>query len=289
MGSPQEKEETTMKGGRYFFPAILSAGMSVSSHSARTASPAGIAGELEAAFLSKKAYPVISTQVEGLTVDRAYEIQAEFVKRREVGGEAVAGYKAGLTAGAVQRAFGLKEAVRGTLFKSMLHRAGTLHRKDFAGMFIETEIGYRFGRDITEPVDDIGALERAVDMVFPAVELPDLTYTDIKELKGTDLIATNVAARRVLIGEAAGAGDLNAVTVRLFHDGREVTSGEGKNSLGDQWEALKWTVNNVLTRGGEVKSGYIVITGAISEMVRAEPGRYSADYGDFGKIEFEYR
>ena len=125
--------------------------------------------------------------------------------------------------------------------------------------------------------------------MFPAIELPDVAYTDMKLITGSDLIATNVTARKVLIGKAAKAKDLNAITVKLFHNAEEVTSGIGKNALGDQWEALRWTVNDVLARGGKVKNGYIVITGAISKMVPAKPGKYLAHYGDFGKIEFEYK
>jgi len=45
----------------------------------------------------------------------------------------------------------------------------------------------------------------------------------------------------------------------------------------------------MLARGGKVKDGYIVVTGSVSKMVPAKPGKYLADYGDFGTIKFEYR
>jgi 2-keto-4-pentenoate hydratase len=250
-----------------------------------------IAQKIEDAFVAKKPYPLVSQEIEGPTVDQAYEIQAELVKLREDKGEVVMGYKAGLTAGPAQKRFRVKKAIRGTLFKSMLRRPGTLYQKDFVRMFIETEVGFRFGEDITEPIDDIKSIKRAVASVFPAIELPDVAYADMKLVTGSDFIASNVAARKVLIGKAVAvkAKDLNAITVKLFHNGQEVTSGIGKNALGDQWDALRWTVNDVLARGGKVKKGYIVITGSISKIVPAKPGKYLADYGDFGRIEFEYK
>jgi len=241
--------------------------------------------------MAKKPYPLVSQEIVGLTVDQAYEIQSELTRLREEKGEVVMGYKAGLTSAPAQKRFGLNAPVWGTLCKSMLRWPGTLYRKGFAHMFIEIEIGFRFGKDITQPVQDIASLKRAVAIVFPAIELPDVAYANMKLIKGTDLIATNVAARKVLIGKAVSVRkmDLNAVKVTLFHNGQEVTSGMGKNALGDQWAALKWTVNDVLARGGKVKDGYIVITGSLGKMIPAKPGKYMADFGDFGKIEFEYK
>ena len=273
----------------FFLCLILATCLFMATSPAFSAPKDVAAKQIDNAFFAKMPNPLVSQEIEGLTVDQAYEIQDEVVKLREGKGEVVFGYKAGLTSAPAQKKFGAKEAVRGTLFKSMLRWPGRLYKKDFIRMFIETEIGFRFGKDITEPVDDIKSLKKAVSIVFPAIELPDIAFTDMKKIKVTDLIATNVAARKVLIGDAVRVKDLNAVSVKLFHNGQEITSGLGKNALGDQWEALKWVVNDVLTRGGEIKNGYVVITGCISRLLPAKPGKYVADYGDFGKIEFEYK
>ena len=48
-------------------------------------------------------------------------------------------------------------------------------------------------------------------------------------------------------------------------------------------------VNDVLAKGGEVKDGDIVITGNLTGANRAKAGKYLADYGSFGKIEFELK
>ncbi len=257
--------------------------------SASTASQVMMAEKIEGAFVAKRPLPLVSQEFKGLTLDQAYEIQAELVKLREGKGEVVMGYFAGLTSAPTQKRFGVTEPIWGTLCKSMLRWPGTLYQKDFVHMFIDTEIGFRFGRDITEPIEDIKTLKRAVAIVFPAIHVIDPVFTDMKLMALSDLIAANVGTRKVLIGKAAKAKDLNAVTVKLVHNGQEIASGIGKNALGDQWEALKWTVNDVLARGGKVKNGYVVLTGVISKMVPAKPGKYLADYGYFGKIEFEYK
>lgn len=243
------------------------------------------------AYSERTPYPMSSQMIQNVTVDQAYDIQDAFVRKMRDSGETVVGYKAGLTAIAAQEKFGVFNAIRGTLFKSMLRWPGTLYQKNFGLLFIETEIGFRFGKNITAPVEDIGSLKKAVSIVFPAIELPDLYFSDMEKITGPDIIATNVAARQVLIGKAlpVNTQDLNAVSVRLFHNGEEIAHGMGKNALGDQWKALQWTVNHVLEKGGEIKNGDIVITGSLTPIQPVTPGKYLADFGTFGKMAFEYK
>ena len=183
--------------------------------------------DIYSAYSERAPYPMPSMMMQNVMVDQAYEIQDAFVRKMQDSGETVIGYKAGLTATPAQEKFGVSEAVRGTLFTSMLRWPGTLYQKNFGRLFIETEIGFRFGKKITEPVEDIGLLKKAVTIVFPAIELPDLYYSDMKKITGPDIIATNVAARQVLIGKAlpANTQDLNAVSVKLFHNGQEIAHG----------------------------------------------------------------
>jgi 2-keto-4-pentenoate hydratase len=246
-----------------------------------------IAQEIDNAFVAKKACPLVSQKIKGLTADQAYEIQTAVVELRENRGEVIMGYKAGGWSPQFQKRFGLKQPIWGTLFKSMLRWPGKIYLKGHVRMFIEPEIGFRFQKDITEPVHDIKTLKRAVAIVYPAIELPDLGFSNMKLFTGVDILASNAGARTVLIGNAARAEDLNAVMVKLLHNDQEITSGIGKNAGGDQWEALRWVVNDVLAKGGKVKDGYIVITGCLTKLLPAKPGKYLVDYGSFGKIEFE--
>lgn len=249
------------------------------------------AQKIEDAFMARKPYPLVSQEMKGLTIDQAYEIQAELARLREAKGEMAMGYKNGLSSAAVQKRFGVTGPIVATLFKSMFRWPGTLYRKNFVIMLIEPEIGFRFGRDITKPIEDIESLKRAVAIVFPAVELPDFAFKDMKQVTGSDIVATNAIARKILVGKAVAvrAKDLDAVTVKLFHNGQEITSGVGKNAPGGQWGALKWTVNAALARGGKVKSGDVIITGILTKLIPGKPGKYVADYGDFGRMEFEYK
>lgn len=282
-----EEEKMTKKG--IFVFIIISVCLLITPAPVLSGEYDMIAQEIEEAYINKKPRPLVSQKFKDLTIEQAYEIQTTLVKLMESKGAICMGYKAGLWAPAAQKRFGLNGPVQGTIFKSMLRWPGTIFLQNHTRLFIEPEIGFRFQKDITEPIHDINVLKRAVAITYPAIELPDIAYPDMKLLRGADLIASNVAARKVLIGDAVKTEDLNAVTVKLLHNGQEIASGMGKNAGGDQWKALKWVVNDVLAKGGEIKHGDIVITGILTKLTPAKPGKYVADYGSFGKIEFEFK
>jgi 2-keto-4-pentenoate hydratase len=123
------------------------------------------------------------------------------------------------------------------------------------------------------------------------IELPDMGFADMKQLKGVDIIAANVAAKQFILGQekAVEEVDLNAVMVSLSLDDQEVNTGKGKDALGDQWQAALWLVNTMIKQGWKLEPGYIVITGALGKMLPGKPGKYVADYGSFGKIAFEIK
>ncbi len=272
-----------------FFGILATIALLTATISVWAAPPAEVVQKIEDAFVNRTPCPLVSQEIKGLTVDQAYEIQAGVTKLREGKGEEIVGYFVGLADPAAQKRFGLKEPIWGLIFKSMVEGPGTLHQKDFGGMLIEPEIGFRFGKDITEPIKDLQSLQKAVGGVLPAIHFPNLFYTDMKLIAGGDLIASNVGTRNVFIGETTKVDDPNAVMVKLLYNETEITSGIGKNVLGDQWEALKWAVNDVIARGGRVKKNFVIITGVISKAPPGKPGQYVADYGNFGKISFEIK
>jgi 2-keto-4-pentenoate hydratase len=79
------------------------------------------------------------------------------------------------------------------------------------------------------------------------------------------------------------------VTISLSLDGQEVNSGKGTDALGDQWNAALWLINTMIEQGWTMEPGHVVITGALGNMIPGKPGKYLADYGDFGKIVFEIK
>lgn len=235
--------------------------------------------------------PVLSVNNELRDTKAAYRIQKEYVEKK-LATDKLAGFKAGLTSKGGQKKFGVDEPVAGILFASgQLSDGAIVDSKQFHRLMLETEIGFVIGTKITEKISDIATLQQSIQSVMPVIELPDLGFADMKNLKGVDIIAANVAAKQFIAGQPKAATDidLNAVTVSLNDQDTVINQGKGTDASGNQWEALRWLVNTMIEQGWTIEPGQILITGALGKMRLGKQGKYIADYGDFGKLTFEIK
>lgn len=233
--------------------------------------------------------PVLSTQVQEVDAATAYAIQKAYVQKRLLS-DKLAGFKAGLTSEAGQKKFGIDAPLAGLLLASgKLTGSPVLNGSKFHLLMLETEIGLVFKETLSKPLKDVTELRSMVQSVMPVIEFPDLGYTDLKQLKAVDIIMTNISAEKFLVGDAQDfhGQDLNAVRVTLLREGEVVNVGEGRDVLGDQWQAALWLVNTLIEQGWSLEAGQLIITGALGKMIPGKAGKYTADYGEFGKIAFE--
>lgn len=259
--------------------------------------PGAVSGEPGGAEILLKAHregrpiPLLSLDYPEMGVGEAYVVQKDYVSRRLVD-DSVAGFKAGLTARAVQEKFGVDAPVSGVLFESGRKGDGAvIEASAFKVPMLETELGFVVGQEISGPLREVTELKSRIQEVFPAIELPDLGFADMRHLKGVDIIAANVSSKQFIIGplQKASDFDLNAVEVTLSLDGREVSRGRGPEAMDDQWQAALWLVNTVTAQGYRLKPGQVIITGALGQVTPGLPGAYVADYGELGKVSFEIR
>ncbi len=250
-----------------------------------------MADSLISAYEHSLPIPVLSQNFVSLDLDCAYAVQKAFVGYR-LQTDSIGGFKAGLTTPGAQKKFGVPFPVAGVLFAAGAKpNYSVIDRADFHNLMIETEIGFIIGKPITRPLKNIAELKEHITFVLPAIELPDLGFTNLKVLKGIDLIAANVAAVQYIPGSyrLPQNHQLNDVKVILYRDGQQVNCGHGTDALGDQWQAALWLVNTMIEQGWTIDKGHILLTGALGNMIPGKPGHYLADYGSFGKIEFEIR
>lgn len=234
-----------------------------------------------------KTFPLPSAQLPSLNEEKAYALQRELAKRIVEKGDKVSGFKGGLTSGATQKRFGVDQPLLGPLFRSgELGPDATVDPKTFTKLFLETEVGYVLGEKISEPVKDVDSLKKKIKEVFPAVELPDMRFDDMKNLKGTDIIVDAVSCAKYIVGKRVPADqvDVAGVEVTLKLDGQEVNKGKASDALGDQWKALLWLVNAAVVQGWTLEPGYIFITGAMGNMLPGKPGKYEGDWGKLGTL-----
>ncbi|MCB2193680.1 MAG: fumarylacetoacetate hydrolase family protein [Deltaproteobacteria bacterium] len=224
-----------------------------------------------------KALPLASKMIPGLTLAQAYGVQAALMAVFRSNQDQVAGFKAGLTSKEIQRRFGAKGPAFGVLMASM-RRYGTVHRKSYFKLMLEVEIGYILGKPISKPVTH-RTVRQYVLGVAPAVEMPDLAFADLKAITLPDIVAANVTCRGFVLGQAIPLRDAhpNQVKGQLWKDGKALGPAVGgRAAMGDQWEALAWTVNQALALYGPLGEGSVIITGSLGPMYPGEPGFYRA-------------
>lgn len=202
----------------------------------------------------------------------AYAMQKEVVAA--VSGGAVSGLKAGATASAGQRAFGLTQPVIGSLYEHG-RRASGVSFPSRPGISLECEIGV--------VVDGDGAPQTA----GPVVEVPRMAFADDADRNGANLIACNIAADRYIVGAQLPLRDsYGDIHIRLTRDGEEVCAAPAADALGGPHAALAWMLHEARARGLELRDGMLLITGACGGVHPAVPGSYLADYGALGRIAF---
>ena len=208
----------------------------------------------------------------GLRLDDAYAIQKKVVEA--VSGGAVAGLKAGATAAAAQRAFGLTHPLIGSLYERGRRLPGVSF-ESAPNVVLECEIGI--------VVDGAGAPRTA----GPVIEVPRLAFADEADRNGANLTACNIAADRYVVGEQLPLrACYDDIRITLTRDGERVCSASAADALGGPQAALAWMRNEARLRGLRIADGMLLITGACGGIHPALPGRYVADYGALGRIAF---
>ncbi|HSC35350.1 MAG TPA: fumarylacetoacetate hydrolase family protein [Thermodesulfobacteriota bacterium] len=235
--------------------------------------------------------PLPTTGNPGLTLEGTYEIQTEYV-RLKLGNDKIAGYKAGLTSRGAQEKFGVSTPVSGVLFSSgMYMNSPSVDGSKLRGPVIETEIGFVVGKPIEEKITDAGRLMDHISTIMPVIEIPEAGFADMNKLKAEDIVAANVGSAAFITGaqKPLANDDLDGLIVELVSGGETLYEGRGSDAMGGQREALLWLVNSVLGNGWKIEKGNILITGALGNVVPANPGRYEARYGGLGNISFEIK
>jgi 2-keto-4-pentenoate hydratase len=236
-----------------------------------------VVDEIVTSWREQRALPNID---ETLTIDSAYRVQTRSV-RETLNGARPAGFKAGLTSAPAQARFKTNGAVAGVLFEQgSLQSASAVSLQELRGLHIEVEIAMRIGTLIDQPLSDVASLRAHIDGIGPAIELPNLDYTQPQALDAIDIVATNVAAAKYIVGEFAPTQgrDPNTTDVRLVCNDKEMFTGKGTDSLGDQWRAALFLVNKMVEQGWRLEPGQILLTGSLGRMLPGATGHCVASY-----------
>src|SRR4051794_13845032 len=223
------------------------------------------------AYEARKPVPRLTDSQPDLTVDDAYLIQQEQVRRWTSDGQVVRGYRVSAVpvgAGGRQPAFGRLTAAR---FHPE-HQPVTL--ADLIQPRIESGIAFVLGRRLEGPAVTAADAVRAVEFVLPSLEIADSRVEDgLASL--VDAVADNAGAGEVILGctpRLLAAADLRLAGCVLYRNGEVAQTGAGGVVLGSPLNALVWLANAAARLGLALEPGQVVVAGSMTPAVAAAPG-----------------
>ncbi|MDR1913565.1 MAG: 2-keto-4-pentenoate hydratase [Clostridiales bacterium] len=215
-----------------------------------------------------------------LTVDDAYHIQLENVKRVLGMGYKISGKKIGLTSPGIQRQLGVNEPDYGHLFDAMDCKDGTIRIDELMQPKIEAELAFILKADLSGGKITESDVIQATDYVIGAFEIVDSRIADWK-IKLMDTIADNASSGRYILGlrSISPDADLSSIKMTLTKNGEKAGEGYGAAVLGDPRKAVAWLANKMWGYGVTLKAGEVILSGAFTAAPLAVKGDvFEADF-----------
>jgi 2-keto-4-pentenoate hydratase len=221
----------------------------------------------------------------------AYAVQQGLVQRRLAGGATVVGRKIGATSEAVQNQLGVDQPDFGYLLDDMdVSDHEPISMRTLLQPRVEAEVAFRLGRDL-DPSDEadltIELVREAVEVALPALEIVD-SRIDQWDITFTDTVADNASSGLYVVGRDGRKLDElepRDVEMSLSINGELRSSGNGAACLGDPLEALRWLAVQCHRFGDPLRTGQVVLSGALGPFVPFAAGdRVEASISGFAPV-----
>jgi 2-keto-4-pentenoate hydratase len=225
-----------------------------------------------------------------LSVAEGYALQAAVVRLRCLRGEQVVGYKVGCTSSRIREQLGIDHCVTGRLFDTERHSSGAvLSRKDFANLAIEGELAVELSREPTASDFSEGEIPACVARVFPVIELHHHVMRCQPPSAG-ELIAHNAIHAGFVAGSGSGTEvPLGEPSLTIHAEGRLLDECAGTELIDTIHSSLKWLMEIMQSRGEQLVSGQIVLTGSIPSLTPVtRDGILRVDAPPFGGVEVKF-
>lgn len=261
---------------------------------APTAAVTDAAARLRSAALNRRPCAPVRDLLGVTDVDAAYAVQSLLAGEAQLAGRRLVGRKIGLTSPAVQAQFGVHQPDFGALFKDMQVPVGdSVDLSTLISPRIEAEVVFCLASDLDGTdisVDDVAA---ATAWVAPAIEIVDSRINGW-DITITDTVADNASSGLFLVGSPQHhLTDVNlvdlAMTITSANGDQVVSSGTGAACLGSPLVATTWLARELQQRGTPLRSGDLVLSGALGPMVSvSHPDVFTADFPGFGTLRLAF-
>lgn len=247
-----------------------------------------LADHLAQATIQRQGVAPLTAIDPDITIDEAYQVQLVTINRLVEEGQRVVGKKIGLTSLAMQKLLGVDQPDYGHLMDSMVvENGGSISFNCVLQPKVEAEIAFVLKKDLVGPRVTVTDVLQATDYVVPALEIVDSRVADWK-IKLQDTVADNASSGLYLLGGKPlkiDQLDLAQIGVVLYKNGEIMNTGVGAAALGHPATCVAWLANKLHEFGITLKAGEVILSGALSAAVNAEPGDYfQARFAHLGEV-----
>jgi 2-keto-4-pentenoate hydratase len=234
----------------------------------------------------------LSESYPDMTVEDAYAVQLENVRKREAQGEKQIGMKIGLTSAGMQRLLNVTEPDYGHLFENMLlPQRSACSMSELIQPMVEGELSFCLNKPLKGPGVTVADVYDATAWVTPSIEIVDSRVKDWK-IKLVDTIADNGSSARFMLGGSMvpiEQVDMRLTGMTLERNGELISSGTTAEVWGNPAAAVAWLANKLGSFGIELKAGYIVMAGAVTAALPAKAGDvFTVSFQGMGSVSVRF-
>jgi 2-keto-4-pentenoate hydratase len=208
-------------------------------------------------------------------VKAAYAVQQANTEHYVRAGRRLVGRKIGLTSKSVQKQLGVDSPDFGMLFADMALCDG----EDVAlGRVmqpkVEAEIALVVERDLDRPGLTLADIVSGIAYALPAIEIVG-SRIENWNIRLLDTVADNASSGLFVLGgepKALDAFDSRLCGMSMERRGEPVAVGAGAACLGNPLNAAYWLARTMVELGAPLKSGDVIMSGALGPMVTVAPG-----------------
>jgi 2-keto-4-pentenoate hydratase len=222
-----------------------------------------------------------------LEMHAAGAVQLQVLLEHLAAGDALAGWKVGMTSGDNRDKMGTGVRPFGFILASRTHRSGDSIITTIADPGIEPELGIRIGRPVGGDRVTRDEALAAIEAYVPCFEighrrLPADTSAAIR-------VAADLSQWGLVVGDPL-AGPLSAkdLAVSLHRDGESVARGGPGFDIDDPVDALRALCAGLSRFGLGLLPGQVVITGAFAKARVSRPSTWRADFSGLGGVEIAF-
>ena len=220
------------------------------------------------------------------TLETAYAIQEALRADLDRRGQRSIGWKLGATSPSGQAVMGVKEPACGFLMPRQYASGAEVSASEFVTLAVEAEVAFRMRSKLAGPGVTADSALMAVEGAVAALELPDFIFSGKPRV--ADFIASSVIAKAIVLGgplKPLSAFDVSREEVVFEHNGEVIGTYTAAEVMGNPLNALAWLANHLATRGLALQPGDIVMSGAISKMLRPKVGdTVRANFAHLGSV-----